>query len=693
MIFIFPFPSGVLSCFVFFLKAHFNGLIQVLFLLGAYFALLSWSSEMISDGSELLLLVPSIKGIIGSVVLPILGAVPDGAMVLFSCLGDNAVEQINVGVGALAGSTIMLLTLPWFLSIMAGRVNLQNGQPNYKSKKRLDVNALVGPSAGRLRWASAHLFQTGVTAKDVVQTNGKIMMATSLVYLIIQIPAFVELAKMTNGTMPNGTHTRVHISPADQAHAEKTWVLVALVACFLLFVMYLAYCVIQNNKSKEDENSVQNLKEAAMHEKAIDLGKTPCLFLLGWNCTVVVVVVAAVVVVVAKIYASLFTRPPRAQRTWPRFAIRTLIRLCWVGRAHCCCCCEDLCKHLTVRTLIRPQTFAHPLSFFQGHMSLGTMFAKELESLRIDSDGRRVSMSMKDGVPTAQTSLRLETFLRKKFLKYDKDGSGELETSELRVLFSDLGEAGDAHFKEFMNEMDKDHSGKVSYTEFKEGLTVIICNYNFQKTSPASSPSANIQYEDSAAFDAGGDDDDDDDDDDDEDEEMPEEFADLPPKQQMRAIIRRSLYMMAVGTFVVLLVSDPAVDVLSDLGTRIGINTFVVSFLLAPMASNASELVAAFSYAKKKTASTMAVSLSTLEGAGIMNNTFTTAIFFIGIHLNPNIEWRFSAETIGIIGVQLIVGLVAQKKVMTFFHAFLVLSLYPLSLVVILMIKNHTGLQ
>lgn len=37
--------------------AHFNGLVQVLFLLCAYFALLSWSSEMISDGSELLLLV------------------------------------------------------------------------------------------------------------------------------------------------------------------------------------------------------------------------------------------------------------------------------------------------------------------------------------------------------------------------------------------------------------------------------------------------------------------------------------------------------------------------------------------------------------------------------------------------------------------------------------------------------------
>lgn len=39
---------------------------------------------MISDGSELLLLVPSMAGIVGSVVLPVLGAVPDGAIVVFS---------------------------------------------------------------------------------------------------------------------------------------------------------------------------------------------------------------------------------------------------------------------------------------------------------------------------------------------------------------------------------------------------------------------------------------------------------------------------------------------------------------------------------------------------------------------------------------------------------------------------------
>lgn len=49
--------------------------------------------------------------------------------------------------------------------------------------------------------------------------------------------------------------------------------------------------------------------------------------------------------------------------------------------------------------------------------------------------------------------------------------------------------------------------------------------------------------------------------------------------------------MMFVGTVVVLLVSDPMVDVLDSIGKRLGIGAFYVAFVLAPLASNASELV------------------------------------------------------------------------------------------------------
>lgn len=111
-----------------------GGAIQLLFLLAVYGRILMQSSHMISEGSELLLLVPALAGVVGSVVLPVLGAVPDGAIVLFSGMGENAQEELTIGVGALAGSTIMLLTIPWFLSVVGGRVHLDpaTGQALYK---------------------------------------------------------------------------------------------------------------------------------------------------------------------------------------------------------------------------------------------------------------------------------------------------------------------------------------------------------------------------------------------------------------------------------------------------------------------------------------------------------------------------------------------------------------------------------
>ena len=67
-----------------------GGDFQLLFLFLCYGYLLYLGSDLISSGSELLLLVPSLADVVGSVVLPVLGAVPDGAIVLFSGLGDDA---------------------------------------------------------------------------------------------------------------------------------------------------------------------------------------------------------------------------------------------------------------------------------------------------------------------------------------------------------------------------------------------------------------------------------------------------------------------------------------------------------------------------------------------------------------------------------------------------------------------------
>ena len=69
------------------------------------------------------------------------------------------------------------------------------------------------------------------------------------------------------------------------------------------------------------------------------------------------------------------------------------------------------------------------------------------------------------------------------------------------------------------------------------------------------------------------------------------------------------------------------VDVMQEIAVRVNISPFYVSFVLAPLASNASEVVASMFYAAKKTRKTMTVSLSALEGAACMNNTFWCVCF------------------------------------------------------------------
>jgi len=173
-----------------------------------------------------------------------------------------------------------------------------------------------------------------------------------------------------------------------------------------------------------------------------------------------------------------------------------------------------------------------------------------------------------------------------------------------------------------------------------------------------------------------------DDESDDDEEEMPEEFAHLSPKEQMTKIRRRAFSMMLAGTLLVLLFSDPMVDVMNDMGTRSGIKPFYIAFVLAPMASNASEMIASYNYAAKKTRKTITISFSALLGAACMNNTFCLGIFMALVYFK-DLHWEFTAETLAIIAVEVCMAVIALKRTHRLFDGLLVLMLYPLSLMLV----------
>ena len=178
---------------------------------------------------------------------------------------------------------------------------------------------------------------------------------------------------------------------------------------------------------------------------------------------------------------------------------------------------------------------------------------------------------------------------------------------------------------------------------------------------------------------------------DEEEEEIPEDLQHLPPHVQQRKIKLRAAWMMGVGTVLVVLFSDPMVDVITRTGTLMGNGAaFYVSFVLAPLASNASELIAAFNYAGKKTRKTITISFAALVGAACMNNTFVLGIFLALLFFRGGpggLVWEFSAETLSILFVQIAMGFIAHKSTHRLRDALLVFALYPLSILLVIILE------
>ena len=76
------------------------------------------------------------------------------------------------------------------------------------------------------------------------------------------------------------------------------------------------------------------------------------------------------------------------------------------------------------------------------------------------------------------------------------------------------------------------------------------------------------------------------------------------------------------------------------------------------------------------------VALSALEGAACMNNTFCLAIFMALVFFQ-GLAWKFAAETISILLVQIVVVFVAVLRTQRLWHGVLLLCLFPLSIVLV----------
>ncbi|KAF3326862.1 Sodium/calcium exchanger protein [Carex littledalei] len=178
-----------------------------LFLIMAYGFLMYKAATFLSSGSEMLLEIMG-PGIIGGLFLPILGALPDAMLILVSGLSGNketAQSQVLIGMGLLAGSTVMLITLLWGSCIVVGKCDL--GDRNTS----LDMQDTKG----------FNLFGSGVTTDRQTSDAAKIMGISILPLIVVQIPKVFP-----------------HVD-------QSLGVLCALIFAVLLLIVYCLYQVFQ----------------------------------------------------------------------------------------------------------------------------------------------------------------------------------------------------------------------------------------------------------------------------------------------------------------------------------------------------------------------------------------------------------------------------------------------------------------
>merc|ERR1712194_622769 len=171
------------------------------------------------------------------------------------------------------------------------------------------------------------------------------------------------------------------------------------------------------------------------------------------------------------------------------------------------------------------------------------------------------------------------------------------------------------------------------------------------------------------------------------------ELQGVSPEQQQFRIKLKADYFCILGCIVVVIFSDPMVDVLAEVARRIGVSPFFVSFIFSPLVSNASELIAAYNYAAKKTVKSATISLATLEGAACMNNTFCLAIFLFVIWIT-GLEWNFTVETLNVVIMEcVIIGFAWNKTVHTMREACFIFSMYGYLMLQTWFLQNVLGLS
>ncbi|KAM7525051.1 hypothetical protein LguiA_014953 [Lonicera macranthoides] len=145
------------------------------------------------------------------------------------------------------------------------------------------------------------------------------------------------------------------------------------------------------------------------------------------------------------------------------------------------------------------------------------------------------------------------------------------------------------------------------------------------------------------------------------------------------------------GTAILAVLAMPLIETVADFSTSANIPSFLVPYVVIPLAMNYGRALGVISSAQQKTEDAISLTLSELYGSVFTSNLFGLTIFLSLVYIR-NLEWDVSAEVLVVFIICTAMGLFTSfRTVFPRWTGFVAYLLYPISLVFLYVLTSVFG--
>ncbi|KAK7841022.1 sodium/calcium exchanger NCL2 isoform X1 [Quercus suber] len=278
------------------------------------------------------------------------------------------------------------------------------------------------------------------------------------------------------------------------------------------------------------------------------------------------------------------------------------------------------------------------------------------------------------------------TIIRELFQKIDKNNDNHISADELRALIlgiqiEEVGLNVDDYEAKVMEEFDISGDSHITENEFIKGVSKWL--------NKAQQSASNQGHDNSKFFNSNS-----------------KTQMQKTTEEEIRLLAQRkeskgtdmawsnyikAAFLLILGTAITVLLGQPLMQTLQEFSTAVNIPSFLVSYVVIPLALNYRQTLKAITSARQKTEKAISLTFSEIYNGVFMNNMMGLAIFLALVYIR-DLSWDVSAEVLVVLLICTVMGLFTSFcSKFPFWTSILAYLLYPLSLLLIYVLTTVFG--